>query len=203
MNIVKFISISLVLSFTSLVWAEEAPKAPTEKVNPGYISDDLFIYMHSGPGNHYRILGSINSGTEVSFTGESTDGYTQIIDVKGRKTWVEDKYVSKKPGLRNVIAELNGKLASYSEAEAKLTAQLNDASIKIQSIESQNKSLNKTIEGLNIDLIYTKSQLKDQDMNIKKQWFFNGAIVLCIGLLLGIFVPKLGNKRKASMDSWK
>lgn len=203
MDIVKFISISFIFYFTTPVWAETSPETPSEKVKPGYISDDLFIYMHSGPGSNYRILGSINSGVEIALTGKSSNGYTEIIDIKDRKTWVEDKYVSSTPGLRNVIAELNSKLADYSEEEASITAQLSEADLKIQTLEGQNKNLNKTIERLNTDLTYTTSQLKDQDMNIKKEWFFNGAIVLCIGLLLGIFVPKLGGKRKGSMDNWK
>lgn len=203
MKIVKFICVSLVLNFASLAWAENVELEKTEIENAAYISDDLFIYMHSGPGNHYRILGSINSGTEVSLTGESSEGYTQIFDTKGRKTWVEDKYVSTNPGLRNIIAELNGKLANYSEKESNTTLQLSDANSRIEALEEQNKDLNKTIQGLNIDLTYTKSQLKDQDMNIKKQWFFNGAIVLSIGLLLGILIPKIGARRKPSMDSWK
>lgn len=203
MKIMKFISLSVVLLFTSLSWAQTTPQISTEEMTAGYISDDLFIYMHSGPGKNYRILGTINSGTEIAFTGKSTNEYSQIIDAKDREAWVESKYVSDKPGLRNVIAELNGKLASYSEAEAIVSTKLNEAKVHIQNIESQNKTLNKTIESLNIDLSDTKLQIKDQDMNIKKQWFYNGAIVLCIGLILGLLIPKIGSKRKASMDSWK
>jgi SH3 domain protein len=45
--------------------------------------------------------------------------------------------------------------------------------------------------------------LKDQDTNIKKEWFFNGAIVLVIGLLLGLILPRLAARRKGSMDNWK
>ncbi len=27
-----------------------------------YVSDDLFTYIHSGPGTKYKIIGSVNSG---------------------------------------------------------------------------------------------------------------------------------------------
>ncbi len=30
-----------------------------------YIADKLFTYMHSGPSNQYRILGSIDAGEKV------------------------------------------------------------------------------------------------------------------------------------------
>ena len=53
-----------------------------------------------------------------------------------------------------------------------------------------------------MDLTQTKSQLKNQDTDIKKQWFFNGAIVLGIGLLFGLILPRLFSKRKANMENW-
>ena len=30
-----------------------------------YISDDLITYIHSGPGNQYRIVGTLNAGEEL------------------------------------------------------------------------------------------------------------------------------------------
>lgn len=38
-----------------------------------YIADKLFTYMHSGPSNQYRILGSIDAGEKV-----------KLIEVKKR-----------------------------------------------------------------------------------------------------------------------
>ncbi|TBT36383.1 arylsulfatase, partial [Vibrio parahaemolyticus] len=34
--------------------------APAALAANRYISDDLFTFMHSGPNNTYRIIGSIN-----------------------------------------------------------------------------------------------------------------------------------------------
>jgi SH3 domain protein len=30
-----------------------------------YISDDLFTFLHAGPGRNYRILGSVLAGSKV------------------------------------------------------------------------------------------------------------------------------------------
>jgi len=191
-----FIAIFLYLSFS--VGAQETSKNTT----PGFISDELFIYMHSGAGKNYRIVGTINAGTEIQLTGNSENDFSQIIDPKGKNAWVETQYISTNPGLRNVIAELNGKLADYSEQNNQLENQLQQATANVDQLNSQTTQLNNEIAGLNKQLTQTQAKLKDQDTNLKKEWFYNGAIVLGIGLILGLVLPRLGGRRRNRMDSW-
>jgi len=199
MKSIKGLLVGLVLSLSFPLFAEEA----SANLASGYISDDLFIYMHSGAGNNYRILGSINSGTEVKVTGKQENDYTEIIDDKNRNTWVESKYISLKPGLRFVIAELNEKLSSTASTSDNLSDELIQAKGTIEQLSSEKAQLNNEISELNKTLITTRSKLKNQDTDIKKEWFYNGAIVLIIGLLLGLIIPKLTARRKGSMDNWK
>ncbi len=168
----------------------------------GYISDDLFIYMHAGPGTNYRILGTVNAGTQIKVTGEADNGYAQIIDDKGRQTWIESKYISDKPGLRFVVAELNTQLANASDIEQNSNAQLSRAQETIADLREKNTQLNEHAAKLNNDLSEAQLALKSQDIDIQKEWFFNGAIVLFIGLLLGIVLPRISMKKRSSMDSW-
>lgn len=67
------------LSF-SITWAAHAE-------DKRYISDELSTYVHSGPGNQYRIVGTLNAGEEVTLlsVNDSTN-YGQIRDPKGRTT---------------------------------------------------------------------------------------------------------------------
>jgi SH3 domain protein len=199
MKIIKGLLVGLVLSLSFPLLAEETPS----NLPSGYISDDLFIFMHSGAGNNYRILGSINSGTEVKVTGNNQNDYTEIVDEKNRNVWVESKYVSLKPGLRSVIAELNEKLANTTSNSDNMSEELSQARSTIENLSSEKTKLNNEISQLNKTLITTRSKLKDQDTNIKKEWFFNGAIVLVIGLILGLIIPRLAGRRKGSMDNWK
>ncbi len=198
MNVVKSILTLVLLSLSLGLSAEEN----SADLTPAFISDDLFIYMHAGAGNNYRILGTINAGTEVQLTGKSQNDYSQIIDNKGKQTWVESKYVSTKPGLRNVIAELNTKMASTSETTSLLEQELSNNNEQVTSLRNQNTKLQNDLAALNIELIATKAKLKDQDTNIKKEYFYNGAIVLGFGLILGLILPRLGSRKKTSMESW-
>ena len=128
------------IAFTALSFAASAQQEPST-LTDGYISDELFIYMHSGAGNNYRIVGSINAGTQVKLTGEQRNGYTEIIDDKERTAWVEDKFVSEKPGLRFVVAELNGQLAENSDIESTLKSQLDEQQVRLTDAESKNVEL--------------------------------------------------------------
>ncbi|WP_286262816.1 TIGR04211 family SH3 domain-containing protein [Thalassotalea atypica] len=167
----------------------------------GYISDDLFIYMHAGAGTNYRILGTIIAGTPIKVTGESLNDYSEIIDEKGRKTWVESKYVSLKPGLRFVVAELNSQIVAGSDTETTLKSNLTNAQQSLAELRNKNNELTDQLTQLTNELSTTKLALKSQDIDIQKEWFYNGAIVLVIGLLLGIILPYIAS-RKRKVDSW-
>lgn len=197
MKVTNITLILLSLSLSFQIFAQET------NTKPGFISDDLSIFMHSGAGTNYRITGSINAGTEIQLTGQQQNDFTQIINDKNRQAWVESKYVSEEPGLRNVIAELNGRLATNSENENSLNATIEQDKLVLNRLQEENTNLKNQLATLTADLTSTKSKLKDQDTNIKKEWFFNGAIVLGLGLLLGLVLPRLGSKKKQSMGSWK
>jgi SH3 domain protein len=204
MKLIKCLLASLLFISSFLTYAEEETTQTTEEnLTAAYISDDLFIYMHAGPGNNYRILGSINAGDEVAMTGEIANGYTQIIDNKNRETWVESKYVSTTPGLRAAIAELNSKLASNEDSSLQISSDLTQANSDISQLTANNNQLTSEISSLKKQLAQTESQLSNQDLDLKKEYFFNGAIVLAIGLILGLVIPRLSARKKGSMESWK
>ncbi|MCO4797838.1 MAG: TIGR04211 family SH3 domain-containing protein [Colwelliaceae bacterium] len=204
MKIIKCLLISLLFISSFLIQAEEETTQTVDDNHiAAYISDDLFIYMHAGPGNNYRILGSINAGDEVKMTGEVENGYTQITDNKKRVTWVETKYVSTNPGLRAAIAELNSKLANNENNNQQISIDLEQANTDIAQYNERNTILTNEITELKQKLTQTESQLSNQDLDLKKEYFFNGAIVLVIGLILGLVLPRLSVRKKGSMESWK
>jgi len=159
--------------------------------------------MHAGPGTNYRILGTITAGTQIQITGNSDKGYSEIIDDKNRTTWVESKYITDKPGLRFTVTELNNKISTSQEFSSQLDGEVNALKATIVDLETQNATLTKETAQLERTLNNTQSKLKDQDTNIKKQWFYMGAAVLGVGLLLGLILPKFFGRRRSSLDSWQ
>tara|TARA_R110001592_G_scaffold101850_1_gene287971 strand:- start:8130 stop:8747 length:618 start_codon:yes stop_codon:yes gene_type:complete len=176
--------------------------AHAEENQQGYISDDLTIFMHAGPGTNYRILGTINAGAQIQTTGKSSNDYSEITDDNNRITWVETKYITRQPGLRFIVADLNGKLASGSDYSAKLDGEVNELKNKVGLLIQEKETLQTEFKQVQHQLKQAQSKVKDQDTNIKKQWFFNGAIVLGVGLILGLILPRFFARRRSSMDSW-
>ncbi|WP_076419554.1 TIGR04211 family SH3 domain-containing protein [Colwellia sp. UCD-KL20] len=189
--------------FTCLLFILSLSVYAQENTTVGYISDELPIFVHSGPGKNYRILGTVTSGSEVQITGNNSNEYSEVIDEKGRTVWLESQYVSTKAGLRVVIAQLNAKLADLESNAGSVTESLLRANKNVDRLSSEKTQLNNEISVLNKNLSEVQLKLKDQDTNIKKEWFFNGAIVLCIGLVLGLIIPRLSSNKKSSMNSWK
>ena len=195
-NVIAFLAITLASSLFIPAQAADS------NYNQGYISDELFIYMHTGPGKKFRILGTINAGSKVQITGSVDGGYSEIIDNKDRTAWVESKYVTTQPGLRFVVAELNGKIATSSDYSSQLDGEVNELKSKVNLLTNDKKKLSAELQKLTATLEKTQTKIKDQDTNIKKQWFFNGALVLGVGLILGLILPRLFARRRGSMDSW-
>ena len=204
-QVVKQTIKQLFASFTILICvaiSAQAQETNSSNNKQGFITDDLSIYMHAGPGTNYRILGTINAGSEVRVTGKSEKGYREIVDNKNRVSWVEKKYLSTKPGLRFVVAELNGKIANNSEYTNKLDGEVNQLKSSVAILSKDKKELLTQLQQVEKQLKVTLTKVKDQDTKILTQRFYNGAIVLGIGLLLGLILPRLFARRRTSMDSW-
>ena len=194
-----FALIVFMLSMPSFAFQDEQNASGDTQ---GYISDDLYIYMHAGAGTNYRIVGTINAGSHIKLTGLSEDDYSQIIDDKNKTAWVETKYITEQPGLRFVVAELNAQLAEATDLNAQLDSQLNNVKETVSQLNDNSSQLNNEIATLKNQLASTQMKLKTQDTDVQKQWFFTGAIVLGVGLVLGLILPKLGGRRRGNMDSW-
>jgi SH3 domain protein len=191
-----FIYFSLIL-LAPLTYAEDSKTSKN-----GYITDNLSIFMHAGPGTNYKIVGSINAGSQIDITGNNTNDYAEIIDEKKRTAWVESKYISETAGLRSTVTELNDKVNKATDFTQQLDGEVNELKNIITNLEQQNNLLTKDAKKLNKALAETSSKLIGQDTDIQKQWFFNGAVVLGIGLILGLILPRIFTRRRGNMDSW-
>lgn len=193
----------LLLPVNNVLAQEIAPTESTSNQQQAYIIDDLYIFMRSGAGPQYRLLGSITAGTQVTLLEAVQNDYQKIIDDKGRTGWVEVKYLQKNPGLRYVIAELNAQLADKDEQIHKLKSTVATKDSQLTKLTASTAQLTQQLKQVTKQLSSAQSALEQQDTTIQKQWFFNGAIVLGVGLILGLILPRLGGRRRTSMESWK
>ncbi|KKO45411.1 peptide-binding protein [Arsukibacterium ikkense] len=183
-----------------LSWPTVAQQTSTEK--PAFISDALFVYLHSGPGNQYRIVGTINAGQDVTFISEDRDsGYVQIRYDSTKTGWLPKEYVSFTPGLVTQLETLTerfnnqrSQLQQLAEERDSLSSQLNSAIVERENAQEQLAQSNRSYEQLKTQLEATQTSIWQNPMVI-------GSAILLIGLIFGLVLPALWPKRRES-ERW-
>ncbi|CRY56373.1 MULTISPECIES: TIGR04211 family SH3 domain-containing protein [Yersinia] len=173
-----------------------------------YISDELDTYVRSGPGNQYRIVGTLKGGDEVTLISvDEGTNYGQIRDNKGKTIWIPLNQLSETPSLRirvpdleQQVKTLTDKLANIDNSWNQRTAEMQQ---KVAASDSVISELQKENESLKNQLVVAQKkvnavnlQLDDKQRTIILQWFMYGGGVAGIGLLLGLILPHLIPSRK-------
>ncbi len=167
-----------------------------------YISDDLYTYLHAGPGRNYRILGSVIAGTRVTMLQQDSESnFIEIIDDKQRTGWVDGDFISAQPSLRNQLPSLRKKLdetvANLEDAQQK-NLQLNR---QLVEVNSQNADFKRELDELQVSNQKLQRKLDTQDKSEQMEWFTRGGIIAVVGLVIGIIITYLPKKRRRN-DTW-
>jgi SH3 domain protein len=167
-----------------------------------YISDDLFTYVHSGPGRNFRILGTVVAGTRVTLLQKDTEkNFVEIIDDKQRKGWVDAEFISDSRSVRELVPGLQQQVEK-TEQQNLQQRQSNDLlNQQIASLTSQNTNLKKKLSDAEKENTKINQILADYDQTAQMEWFTRGGIVAVISLLLGIVLTYLPKKRRRN-DNW-
>ena len=173
-----------------------------------YVSDDLHTYIHSGPGTKYKIIGSVNTGERINLiqTNKNT-GFTLIKDSKGRNGWINSKYVSNQPGLKerlpkleNQLNKLNTQLNTEKDKansdKVSLEKNLDSYKNQVSELQNTNSSLNEELQEVQALNRSLNAKLDTQKDDLLMRWFTYGGMVGGIGLLLGLVLPALMPKRR-------
>lgn len=171
-----------------------------------YVSNDLFTYTHSGPGSKYKILGVVNAGEKISVLDRSS-GFTQIRDAKGRKVWINSKYVTNQVGLKEQLeklkiqySKLDEKLNSFEDKANKnklnLEKDLNSNINQVEKLKETNTLLNKQLKEVQEKNDSLNDLLDNEKNELLMKWFSYGGIVAGLGLFVGLVLPSLIPSRK-------
>ncbi len=178
-----------------------------------YVSDDVFIYLHSGPSLDYRIIGTIKVGASV--TTLKYDDSTKFMQVKtqsGKTGWVNNKELQKSlpaktmlPTVQKELKQAQAKLDSIAAENDKILAEkiqsISDKEGLITALESEKATLQLTIEELKARNLELDLLQDTKDERVKMEWLLNGGGVLLFGLLLGLLIPFIP-RRKKRQNNW-
>ncbi len=60
-----------------------------------YVSDEIFIVLHNGPGAEYRWRARLTPGTRLTVSGFSDDGeWARVTTTRGTEGWVRKEYLT-------------------------------------------------------------------------------------------------------------
>ncbi len=188
--------------------------APVSFAQDRYISDNLFTYMHKGPSNQFRIIGSVNAGEKVTLVTTDKDSkYSQIVDSKGRKGWVESKYVSSQPSIAERMPALEKELKEVKEKllnarknsddeKSDLIESLESRNEQIKELEKNHVNMNKKLTTSQQEVRELRAKLDTQKEDLLLKYFTYGGGVAGIGLIFGLLLPHLIPRKKKSPSGW-
>ena len=184
---------------SSPVLAQEPNDANGKTV---YISDDLYTFMHAGPGRNYRILGSVVAGTKVTLLQEDDqEGFVEIIDDKQRTGWVDGRFISDEPSVRESLPQLQQDL-SQAQVALREARQANDLlNQQILDLNSRNKQMQENLQAIQQEYDQIKRDLANQDNKVQIEWMTRGGIIALGGLILGVILMLIPKKRRRN-DGW-
>jgi SH3 domain protein len=167
-----------------------------------YISDDLFTYLHAGPGRNFRILGTVVAGTRVTLLQEDTEkNFVEIIDNKQRTGWVDAEFINAIKSDRTLLPDLKKQVEETKNTIFQQRETNDLLSQQIAALTSQNTNLKKKLSDTEKAHEETTQTLTEYDQTSKIEWFTRGSIVAIVSLLLGIILTYLPKKRRRG-DNW-
>ena len=178
-----------------------------------YVSDDVVIYMHSGPTQEYRITGTLKVGNPVTTLKTNSKSKFSLVKTDTGKTgWVKDNELqstlpakSLLPTVQKQLQEAQTKLENIAEQNNKKFAKEKQAIIDkdnlITEFVSEQQLLQKTITDLKASNLELDLLQDTKDERVKMEWMMYGGSVLFFGLLLGLLIPALP-RRKRNRSHW-
>lgn len=188
--------------------------APAALAQDRYIADKLFTYLHSGPSAQYRIIGSINAGDKVQLLSSNREtGYSQVQDSRGRKGWVESKFVTTQesmavrlPRLEKELTQVKSQLSSARETadseKGGLVSSLEARNKQIAELEQNYSDISEQLTSSQTEIRELRAKLDTQKEDLLLRYFMYGGGVAGAGLLFGLILPHLIPRRKKSPNGW-
>ena len=188
---------------SSFIGAQSLAQEPNDSEGEiRYISDDLFTYLHAGPGRNFRILGSVVAGTRVTLLQEDTENnFVEIIDDRQRTGWVDAEFINVSRSVRELVPGLQQQVEKTTKTILQQRQSNDLLNQQIVDLTSQNTNLKKKLSDAEIENAKKSQTLADYDQTAQMEWFTRGGIVAVISLLLGIILTYLPKKRRRN-DNW-
>lgn len=178
-----------------------------------YVSDEVYIYIHSGPSLEYRIIGTLKVGTEVeTLKYNKNTKFMQVKASTGKVGWMKASELQERLPAKNLLPtvqkELDEALQALENISAENDLKLSEKEVVLQEQISLVAELKAETDRLNNDVIDLKSRKLELELwqetkesREKMNWMLDGGGFLLLGLLIGLIIPFLPRRKKRT-NNW-
>jgi len=105
-----------------------------------YISDDVGVFLHRGPSNQFKLVGTVPAGSRVTLVDRNEmTGYVKIVDGEGKSGWVEKRFVSTEISRRERLASVERELEQLKKQFKGSASKLAAYQSELSQLKHQNK----------------------------------------------------------------
>lgn len=177
------------------------PESTLTSVTPYkmYVTDQLFVFVHSGSSNRYRIIGRIPASEQVEVIAKDQDsGWLQVNYENTKTGWVDSSMITSNSGTKGELEQAQQQITELEAKIKKLDTQpdidIDQVNAQITNLRNKNNELLNQIEIVNSEKARLQASIKevDETRKILDKLYDVGVI------LIGIFVGWLLSRRKRS-----
>lgn len=195
-----------------------------------YVSDRLSINLRRGPGNEYRITELLRAGARIEVLEQTEEGWSRVRTAGGEEGYVLTRLLSDTPAARERLAAMRERVARLEETNAELEkelaqtldgseelgklktelvaenealqteiAEIRQASADAVRISEENREFRERLLALQSEV----EQLRHENRALKsrREGMKVGALVLAVGILIGLALSLLRGRRRGRWDS--
>ncbi|EWH10160.1 hypothetical protein DS2_09447 [Catenovulum agarivorans DS-2] len=172
-----------------------------------YVSDQLTIFVHTGPTRNYRIVGTIEAGTPITVVEKSEDGSFSKVEYDDKTGWVETQYLSNEQSLKQKYVQTQQALDQASAELAEVSSKLNTQQSEKMLLESQlerqqqtNAKLEASLQNYQTQLAQLQQSDAETQEKVKMDWLIKGGILSLGSLIVGYILAMMPRRKKRSPD---
>lgn len=162
-----------------------------------FISDDLFVYLRSGPSDEYRIIGSVSAGEPVDLIpGQRENGFVKIRKADATDGWVQIRFVSRRFSVHQLYLDSQQTIDDLNQQLNDLQQQLLDHSAENSRIAENLTQQRLANQQLTAQLDAMQQAQSQQRSTERNQLMSQGALIAACCILIGFILGFISSRSK-------
>ena len=198
-SLTKIMPVSLLrTAILSAVLAACALMSSEALAQSWFVNVEIKSALRTGPGLERKILAFVATGARVAEILEENEEWSHVRLASGKEGWMPKRYLTTTKPSNLLLEELQGRHAALEARAVRLEEENRQLKAQNEQVTTSLSSKTSAMENLNRDFDTLKKDSDAKRFQMRKYlvFFFSGAGILFIGILLGLVMKR---QRRKSM----